>query len=352
MKDYLDYAENGSEVLGRSAEASGGEIESPFEQAVKNSLEREGYNVETQIGVGGYRIDLAIRDSENPGKYKLGIECDGATYHSSYTARTRDRLRQQILEDKYRWKIHRIWSRDWVQDPVKQIEKIKELLNRPEEPILSKKKSSLEYTVEDFVIDEESVTIEDQVKSNAENYVYSDNLDWSTFRVMAHYGMYNANMAKIVGNILENNIAVTQDKLFHVIAAFFGHQRLTQRQRRDINSSINRFCKNVSFNEETKTYTKAKFKWKTFKLRFNLTENEFNNRKNEDIPPEEYGLAGRAILKELNQIPYDDLMTEIARLFNFGVTGRKIRESVTLGIDWAIEEGHLESFGENMLKLA
>ena len=167
---------------------------------------------------------------------------------------------------------------------------------------------------------------------------------------MAHYGMYNANMAKIVGNILENNIAVTQDKLFRVIAAFFGHQRLTQRQRRDINASINRFCENVSFNEETKTYTKAKFKWKTFKLRFNLTGNEINNRKNEDIPPEEYGLAGRAILKELNQIPYDDLVTEIARLFNFRVTGRKIRENITVGIIWAINDGYIEKFGNNILR--
>ena len=164
--------------------------------------------------------------------------------------------------------------------------------------------------------------------------------------------MYNANMDKIVGHILEKNIAVTQDKLFHVIAAFFGHQRLTQRQQWNINSSINRFCKNLSFNEETKTYTKPNFDWSTFKPRFNLTGNEVNNRKNEDIPIEEYGIAGKEILKELDQIPYDDLVTEIARLFNFGVTGRKIRESVTLGIDWAIEEGHLESFGENMLKLA
>ena len=106
------------------------------------------------------------------------------------------------------------------------------------------------------------------------------------------------------------------------------------------------------FNDDQRDDTKPNFDWSEFQLRFNLTGNEVNNRKNEDIPIEEYGIAGKEILKELDQIPYDDLVTEIARLFNFGVTGRKIRESVTSGIDWAINQGYIERFGDNMLKLA
>jgi hypothetical protein len=42
----------------------------------------------------------------------LAIECDGATYHSSATARDRDRLRQEHLE-RLGWTFHRIWSQDW-----------------------------------------------------------------------------------------------------------------------------------------------------------------------------------------------------------------------------------------------
>ena len=45
-------------------------------------------------------------------RYILGIECDGATYHSSPLARDRDRLRQEVLEG-LGWKFHRIWSTDW-----------------------------------------------------------------------------------------------------------------------------------------------------------------------------------------------------------------------------------------------
>src|SRR5439155_13397958 len=58
---------------------------------------------------------MAIRDAERPGRYLIGVECDGATYHRAAVARDRDRLRQKVLED-LGWKIHRIWSTDWIRD--------------------------------------------------------------------------------------------------------------------------------------------------------------------------------------------------------------------------------------------
>ena len=60
---------------------------------------------------------MAVRDPDRPGRHALGIECDGATYHSAATARDRDRLRQDVLE-RLGWRLHRIWSTDWVRDPA------------------------------------------------------------------------------------------------------------------------------------------------------------------------------------------------------------------------------------------
>jgi very-short-patch-repair endonuclease len=78
--------------------------------------------VHPQIGIAGFFIDLAIADPERPGRYLLGIECDGASYHSSRSARDRDRLRQAVLED-HGWIIHRIWSTDWFRRPKEQLER-------------------------------------------------------------------------------------------------------------------------------------------------------------------------------------------------------------------------------------
>ena len=72
-----------------------------------------GYNVVSQVGCSGYRIDIGVVDPEQPGHFILGVECDGAMYHSAKTARDRDRLRQEVLE-RMGWIIYRIWSPDWI----------------------------------------------------------------------------------------------------------------------------------------------------------------------------------------------------------------------------------------------
>jgi hypothetical protein len=70
----------------------------------------------------GYRIDLGVVDPDSPGRYLLGIECDGANYHRARTARDRDKLRAGVLRD-LGWKLHRIWSSDWWSDPGREVEK-------------------------------------------------------------------------------------------------------------------------------------------------------------------------------------------------------------------------------------
>ena len=83
-----------------------------------------GYEIVSQVGCAGYRIDLGIVDPVNPKRYILGIECDGATYHSSHSARDRDRLRQSVLENMG-WGIYRIWSPDWIHQRTVEIAKLK-----------------------------------------------------------------------------------------------------------------------------------------------------------------------------------------------------------------------------------
>jgi very-short-patch-repair endonuclease len=102
-------------------------FDSGFEEEVCNALRACGYDVHTQVGFSGYRIDLAIVDPVGKERYFLGIECDGATYHSSKVARERDFYRQRFLESKG-WKIHRIWSRNWWLAKNKEIEKIQKVL--------------------------------------------------------------------------------------------------------------------------------------------------------------------------------------------------------------------------------
>lgn len=84
--------------------------DSPFEEQVVEFLENEGYEIECQYGAGKFRIDIVVKER---GRNLLAIECDGAAYHSSLVARTRDRARERVLREKYGWRVHRVWSTNW-----------------------------------------------------------------------------------------------------------------------------------------------------------------------------------------------------------------------------------------------
>jgi len=124
LKTFLAYAETGQLGL---AEAQSMAFDSPFEAAVYQALIQQGFQVATQVGTAGFRIDLALIDPEAPGRYLLGIECDGARYHSARSARDRDRLRQQVLEG-LGWRIHRIWSTDWFRHPEQELQRLEEAI--------------------------------------------------------------------------------------------------------------------------------------------------------------------------------------------------------------------------------
>jgi very-short-patch-repair endonuclease len=123
LKDYLGYVASGGQKLEGNHYDGELRFDSPFEEDVYLALRERGYTVRSQIGCSTYRIDLAVVDNQHPGEFLLGIECDGATYHSSATARDRDRLRQKVLEG-LGWRIHRIWSREWFRNKPGQMEKL------------------------------------------------------------------------------------------------------------------------------------------------------------------------------------------------------------------------------------
>lgn len=124
LKLFLTFAETGHFGLG---EVTGEDFDSEFEIQVCERLEALGYDVKRQIGASGFRVDLAVSDPEKPGRFVLGIECDGAQFHSSRSARDRDRLRQQVLE-AHGWIIHRVWSADWYLRPQSELKKIEDAL--------------------------------------------------------------------------------------------------------------------------------------------------------------------------------------------------------------------------------
>ena len=125
LKAFFEYAETG--VLSDIAVESGRDFGSPFQDAVAIKLRSLGYQIDEEVQSGGRFIDLAVVDPAAPGRYVLGIECDGASYHSSRTARERDRIREDHLRE-LGWSFHRIWSTDWFRNPDRELERARKAI--------------------------------------------------------------------------------------------------------------------------------------------------------------------------------------------------------------------------------
>jgi very-short-patch-repair endonuclease len=112
LKAFLEFAQTRQLA---TFHANDDEETSAFEEAIAQVLEQQGCVVRRRVGCAGFRIDLAVVDPVESGRYLLGIECDGPKYSDARVARDRDRLRQQMLE-QLGWSIHRVWSTDWYRD--------------------------------------------------------------------------------------------------------------------------------------------------------------------------------------------------------------------------------------------
>lgn len=131
LKRYLEYAETRGQTAGRTL---GPNPDSDFEVEVADRLRAKGFEVDYQIGVSGFKIDLGIRHPDHPERYLAGVECDGAAYHSSKSARDRDRLREEVLSG-LGWRLLRVWSTDWFDNADLQtqrlVDRLEELRRAP-----------------------------------------------------------------------------------------------------------------------------------------------------------------------------------------------------------------------------
>lgn len=124
LKKWLEYSGSGGDLGGM---ITGRGTDSDFEDHVIRQLKSIGCEAVPQVGAAGYFIDIGVKHPDWPYGFILGVECDGAAYHSSKSARDRDRLRQEVLEG-LGWRFHRIWSTDWFTDPNRQAEILRDVI--------------------------------------------------------------------------------------------------------------------------------------------------------------------------------------------------------------------------------
>ena len=177
LKQWLEYSATG--VLD-AGEITQKEPDSDFEIFVIDQIKAMGCVPVPQVGVAGYFIDIGIKHPSWPHGFILGVECDGATYHSSKSARDRDRLRQEVMEG-LGWHFHRIWSTDWFNDPQKEAERLRDVITKRLEQLKTKAEDFVASTIpavvpaatEEVVQGDVEDTLDDVTEDNALDDVYT-----------------------------------------------------------------------------------------------------------------------------------------------------------------------------------
>jgi transcription elongation GreA/GreB family factor len=183
LKLWLEYCH--TKKLGEKITQSdvGGIPDSPFEEHVISVVEQLGFIAVPQVGVSNYHIDIGVKHLDYPMGFLCGIECDGASYHSSKSARDRDRLRQEVLEG-LGWELYRIWSTDWFYDTFGQTEILKDYLHN----LLQKKLEELPESVlpGEFEADSSVQVASDSIVESGSSEIESDQISSETIEGLSH----------------------------------------------------------------------------------------------------------------------------------------------------------------------
>lgn len=342
LREYLNFAESGGHTGFLQSERRNREadFDSPFEEEVYRELTECSLAVHSQVGCSSYRIDLAVVDDRRPGKYLLGIECDGAMYHSARTARDRDRLRQKVLEN-LGWKITRVWSRDWVFDRKAERDR---LLSEIEKARSNSSVEGESNTVE--TIPEENLQKLENDKPSLpvyERFNPPDLIELSRSGKLSSAG-------QLIQAVMEKEAPVHLDEVVsRILGLYENHPTLLPAMNRNMytqSGSISR--------KRLKQYLLFNLPKEKYELEgdFILNRSETvlprratgaNGRKADHIPPVEVREAIRLCLKDAFSMNREDLKTDVSKLFGFRRVGTTMNELIEKEIKFLIQNGQLES---------
>lgn len=342
LRQYIEFAINGASVLKNELQFTNTvNVESPFEEAIYDFLIKSGYNVTTQVGCSGYRIDMAIKHPSLSGIFVLGIECDGATYHSARTARERDRLRQTVLED-IGWTIYRVWSTDWIKDPKNEGVKLLEAA----EMAISKYRMDNIFIRNDEIASKDTLAVKEayltvekpkENKSNDNNpynFNYYKETDIFKFTGASNDNQY---LAKVIDYVVEQEYPIHYELLCKRVAPLFGNQKATVKVRNSVEYVLNKNLRDV-------VIKKGDFCWyKNVKdIKAKIPPLYGDCRTINYISIEELAEAMIVIARKSFGITKNDLCVVTARVFGFNRTGGNITQSMEKACLYLLENGRVK----------
>ncbi|MBP3886763.1 MAG: DUF559 domain-containing protein, partial [Cellulosilyticum sp.] len=341
LRSYIEFAMEGQKALENELVIPECiEVDSPFEEAVYDFLNSKGYKVATQVGCSGYRIDLAVKHPKLSGRFVLAIECDGATYHSARTARERDRLRQSVLE-QIGWKVYRIWSTDWIKDPItegaKLIDAIEEAIaqyQNPEDGYYSEDTHDEQQTQGKDYLDIQEIKIDDLDTHNPYDFEYYEEAD--VYSVNRHQNDTQF-LSDAVSFVINTEQPIHYELLCKRVACLFGNQKATVKVRNSVDYVLaNNLRKEIGTEEE------FYFMKQDRKVVPRIAKQDDELRSIKHISTEELGEGMLRIVNKSYGIHKEDLLVATARAFGYNRKGANITQAVEKAYRYLLKQNRLK----------
>ena len=328
LKQFLHYTRTGQLDV---AQQSGRPIGSPFEEAVKEALESQfGWEVHTQVGMAGFFIDLAIVDPERKGRYVIGIECDGVAYHSSPSARERDRLRQSILESQG-WFIHRLWGIDFFRRKEQELVKIKAAYDEALAFLTDADRIAIVKPEEEQNVFHLTRKQEEE-RSFAVPYTVTPKLSVPN---PDPYLLSPAQVGKLVHDVLTVEAPMHIDELTTRMREQWGWARAGDKFRTLVNQGVTVLHRDRTIQQEGPYIT---LKETLIKVRVRDENAPVGTRKAGNIPPAEIDLALEHTTRLARLLTYEEVAKEVSVLLGFKSLSIDFRAIITARIDHLLKQ--------------
>ncbi|PKB72648.1 MAG: hypothetical protein BZY75_06030 [SAR202 cluster bacterium Io17-Chloro-G7] len=334
LKAFLAYAATGDaeKTTDHTAEAG-----SSLERAVAHSLTASGYELRQQVGADGHWVDLAIVDPVQPGRYLMGIETDGETYHNSRSSRDRDRLREQVL-DGLGWQMHHIWSTDWFNNPDRELQRAATAIESSKDRKATEQVGALDSSP----IQRDSVAAVPDGDAIAKYRLATPKatIADTTFPIEA-----DPTLALWVVQVVDEESPVHETEVARRIADAAGIRRVRRYQQ-----AIDRAIENGVGSGNI--VRKGEFLWRSTMAEPTLrdrSELPASSRKIDLVSPEELCMAVRRVVAASYGIAFQDITGAAVKLLGFGRVNNEIRSTVEPLISQMVTDNTLTRQGDLLL---
>ena len=356
VKAFLEYAEKGRITLG--IRKTGADVnDSGFEQSLAEEIRKHGYDVHTNIGCSGYRIDIGIVNKEKPTEYILGILCDGNNYHAAKTAKDREIIQHEVLR-LLGWAVHKVWSTDWWENADRVLngilEAIKEAIDNKDKVIVIADEPGTGITAASYIPEPMVFNFNVGLKETAAieetpiNTIYKICDLETVYTSSSDDFLQYHNVQKIKDQmqaVVEVEAPITWNLLARRVLAAWGIAKMGIRINAQFEHILAQSNLKRSVTDDTIVFWNETINSESY-TGYRVETADGKKRDADDLPPEEIANAVKEILSHQISLPKEDLIREASRLFGFARSGTNVEMAMRKGIDVAIKKNFvLESDG-------